>query len=353
MAVHSATILPTLQSMQNDRHLEIGWHNDLVTLQAVYNIDPVIFLNNELSWLRANGVNIYGTASHGSPYCYSYLYLNYYFFEECTYPAVGQFVNNISLPIGGKNVPMKKGKLRDFNLEYEAYFLNNNKYFSDASITNGIRWNIGMLDISQLNPGDRVIILLHPVHWHKASMDALIESFSIPGQISCSINYDNSTVSVVMPDGTNRSSLTSTFSLSPGAYAKVSGRMQVSEGSLNNYNSPLTFVVYAENRDIKRYWSIRVQYENVTYSELDTTEAPLLVYPNPSNGKFNMKFSSITTLYSTIDIYNMSGKKVYTELINKTGNFTVTVDLTHLGAGIYFVRYSDSEKPVKLIINKR
>ena len=26
--------------------------------------------------------------------------------------------------------------------------LNNNKYFSDASITGGVRWNIGMLDIT-------------------------------------------------------------------------------------------------------------------------------------------------------------------------------------------------------------
>ena len=174
--------------MQNVRHFEIGWHNDLVTLQAVYNIDPVAFLKNELAWLRANGINIYGSASHGSPYCYTYKYLNYYFFEECTYPVVGQFVNNVNLPIGGKTVPMKKGKFSDFNLEYEAYFLNNNKYFSDASITNGTRWNIGMLNLDQLQAGDRVIILLHPIHWHMASDAARIESFMINGQKSSSID---------------------------------------------------------------------------------------------------------------------------------------------------------------------
>ena len=88
MEIHSDKIIPILKSMQNERHFEIGWHNDLVTLQAVYNIDPVSFLHKELSWLRGNGINIYGTASHGSNYCYTYKYLNYYFFEEFTYPTV-------------------------------------------------------------------------------------------------------------------------------------------------------------------------------------------------------------------------------------------------------------------------
>ena len=47
-------------------------------------------------------------------------------------------------------------------------------------IINGIRWNIGMLDLNQLQAGDRVIILLHPIHWHKGSVYADIESFRWP-----------------------------------------------------------------------------------------------------------------------------------------------------------------------------
>jgi hypothetical protein len=63
MAVHNDKIIPILKTMQNVRHFEIGWHNDLVTLQVVYNINPVTFLHNELNWLRSNGINIVGTAS--------------------------------------------------------------------------------------------------------------------------------------------------------------------------------------------------------------------------------------------------------------------------------------------------
>ena len=260
MAVHSEKILPILKIMQNKRHFEIGWHNDLVTLQVVYNINPVTFLHNELNWLRSNGINIVGTASHGSNYCKTYHYLNYYFFEECTLPVQPNYTNNITVPVGGKSIGLKKGNLKDFGLQYEAYFLNNNKYFSDARITDGVRWNIGMLDLSQLQPGDRVIILLHPIHWHKASEHADIESFSIPRQISCSVDTINSIVSVIMPPGTDRGSLTADFTLSPGAYAKVAGRMQVSNVRMNNFNNPVVYKVYAENRSVQNEWTVNVHY---------------------------------------------------------------------------------------------
>ena len=47
-AIHNDAILPVLKDMQDNSGFEIGWHNDLVTLQVVYNIDPVDFLNKEL-----------------------------------------------------------------------------------------------------------------------------------------------------------------------------------------------------------------------------------------------------------------------------------------------------------------
>jgi hypothetical protein len=258
MAVHSEKIIPILKTMQNKRNFEIGWHNDLVTLQIMYNINPVTFLHNELNWLRSNGINIAGTASHGSSYCKVYHYLNYYFFEECTFPVVQNFDNNVTVPVGSKNIAIIKGKLNDFGLQYEAYFLNNNKKFSDATITSGIRWNIGMLELNQLQTGDRVIILLHPIHWHKGSEHADVESFSLTGQKSCSVDTLKSVISVEMPYGTNKGSLLAVYSLSPGAYAKVAGKMQVSNATLNNFNSQLIYKVYAENRSVQKEWTINV-----------------------------------------------------------------------------------------------
>jgi len=115
-----------------------------------------------------------------------------------------------------------------------------------------------MLDLSLLQPGDRAIILLHPTHWHRASVHANIESYSIPGQKLCTIDTINSRITVEMPFGTNKGSLVPTFYLSACAYAKVSGRQQISRNSPNNFNTPVTYRVYAENRDIQRDWIVVV-----------------------------------------------------------------------------------------------
>lgn len=541
MAVHSESIIPILKTMQDDRHFEIGWHNDLVTLQLIYNINPVTFFTNELAWLRSNGIKINGTAAHGSNYCKVYHYMNFYFFEECTYPVVPLREFNITVPIGGKMVPIIKGKLSDFNLEYEAYFLNNNKAFSDATITNGIRWDIGMLDLQQLHPGDRAIILLHPIHWHKGSVKADVVSFNIAGQKSSAIDPVKSIVSVVMPYGTDLNSLKPWYSLSPGAYAKVSGKLQVNGGSINSFKNPVVYTVFAENRAVKKEWTINVQnaknsscdfkafvfpgltksvyintiqktilvkvkesvdltrlvpkfelsygatawigpdlqlrdtgiidfsstlfykviaedgvtscqwsvtvrneqnqsnflsffikgmigsaridtldatieaeissevqifalkpvfslsenarayigkkeqfsdqdYNNftdpvyydvvskdslkikrwkvslvqiiVSIEALNADKGILTIYPNPSEGIFNLQFYKIKNYTTTIDVFNSLGKKVYSEVITGTGDFTRESNLSWLPAGIYILRYSGSEKAARFIIQK-
>jgi hypothetical protein len=154
MNTHQESILPILQTMQNVYNHEIGWHNDLVTPDLVYKIDPVQFLHQELDWLKMNQINFYGSSSHGSTYCHEYGYLNYYFFEECTNYIVVGFPNNIKVKIGNDSIPIRKGSFSDFNLFYEAYFMNSNKYFSDVTVINGEQWNFNMFDLNSLKPGD-------------------------------------------------------------------------------------------------------------------------------------------------------------------------------------------------------
>jgi hypothetical protein len=61
-----------------------------------------------------------------------------------------------------------------------------------------------------------------------------------------------------MPHGTNRSSLVASYTLSPGAYSKVSGKRQFSGISPNDFNNPLIYKVHAENRDVQKEWTIVV-----------------------------------------------------------------------------------------------
>lgn len=361
MANHNPNILPILLKMQNENHFEIGWHNDLVTSQLIYNINSVNFLHDELNWLRSNGLRITGTAAHGSSYCKTYHYMNFYFFKECSYPSLPGRENNETVTIDGKTLTIQKSTLAAFNLEYEAYFLNNNKAYSDATITNGVRWNIGMLDLDALQKGDRVIILLHPIHWHKAKESTRFDSFFLPGQESCKIDTINHRIRVAMPNSINRSSLKAQFQLSAGAYAKVAGMTQMSTVSINNFTNPLSYIVYAENSSIKSEWIVEVVAAKNRADSLraktvlngsDTVENPgLSIYPNPSSGNISMHFVRVGKPPTTIDIYNSKGEKVYSEVTEKTGEFTVQKDLL-LRGGIYFVRYTGGKSPEKFLIKR-
>lgn len=162
---HSRRMLKFLKAIQNKHNHEIGWHNDLLTLQIIYNINPIEFFHNELDWLRKKGINIVGSASHGSHFCDNYGYKNNYFFKEC-YKQTDKYPNTDFVLIEKDTVYFEKATFQDFDLSYEAYYLNNNKYFSDASYSNSKRWSVKNFDFSELEQGDRVIILTHPIHWY-------------------------------------------------------------------------------------------------------------------------------------------------------------------------------------------
>jgi hypothetical protein len=259
MAVHCESIIPVLKIMQDEYHHEIGWHNDLITLQLVYNIDPLSFFHQELDWLRNNGLNIKGTASHGSNYCYDFKYLNFYFFQDYKKPIVGQFVNNDSAFVSNQWTKIKHASLKEFGLDYEAYFLNNNKYYSDAAFINGTRWNVNMLNLKTLLPGDRIIILLHPLYYppNGSSLSELI-SFSLIGQLRSVINPDSATVLVKMPKGIKLNNLNAVFSISPKARAMIGSKELYSSLNSIDFTDPVNIKVISEDGLSCKNWLVSV-----------------------------------------------------------------------------------------------
>lgn len=338
-SVHNESIIPKLQTMQNDYNHRIGWHNDLVTLQLVHNIDPVGFLHQELDWLRNKGISIKGTASHGSQYCYIYKYLNYYFFEEYKNPAVGKFVNNDSTLVNGKWIRIKHAHLNDFGLDYEAYFLNNNKYYSDASIVDGIRWNVGMLDLESLSPGDRVIILIHPIYYHvNGSSLSEITSFNISGQLRSEINSVNATIQVEMPSGIKTDSLLAEFSISPGARAMSVLKELSSNRNTFDFTKPVVFKVVSENGMMYKNWLVNVisSDDSGIVGIDDISDSPAAIYPNPAQSVLYIKKPAQNL---TISIFDLGGK-IY--INNKTGSNKI--DISSLQEGIYIISIKNNSR---------
>lgn len=159
---HRRDLLDCLLELQELGH-EVGWHNDLVTLQCVHRVAPRAYLRRELDRLRAAGVRLEGVASHGSPWCYRLGYHNRYFFPELG--RVDGFPNAQIVPTPSGPCAVETGTLEEFGFTYEAYFLGEDAYYSDASFVNGRRWHPDDLPDAAPLPGTSAIVLVHPCHW--------------------------------------------------------------------------------------------------------------------------------------------------------------------------------------------
>jgi len=72
---------------------------------------------------------------------------------------------------------------------YEAIFSENkNKYSRMQRLINGVRVGIWMLDLNQLQEGDRVIYFFHPIHWHKGSNMQILNHSALPDKNFCSVD---------------------------------------------------------------------------------------------------------------------------------------------------------------------
>lgn len=160
---HNEWIIPVLRRIQDDYGHEIGWHNDLVTLECIYRVDPRKYLQEELQWLRDNGIEITGAAAHGSRYCRRFGYDNSYFFHDPSEDSsTERFVN-----VNGEEVPITKACLEDFDLKYEAYKVKGIEFIQIERTG----WSPPHLRLADLMPGAKVVIVVHPIHWGSSIAD--------------------------------------------------------------------------------------------------------------------------------------------------------------------------------------
>nr|MBP7497750.1 CotH kinase family protein [Bacteroidales bacterium] len=79
----------------------------------------------------------------------------------------------------------------------------------------------------------------------------------------------------------------------------------------------------------------------------------LIIYPNPSKGKFNIQFNSISKRINYIAIYNNIGDKLFEKLYDSPSKIYESIDLSSQPAGLYFIKIiSDNYYNIqKLIIH--
>ena len=161
----SSSLIPALKILQDELGHEVGWHNDLVTLECIHGGDARRFLQDELARLRDAGLRITGVVSHGSVHCGRYGYHNDYFFEHCEREIPGYPNKDVVATRQGAR-PVPKATLAEFGLEYDGSYLDDDAFFHDSFFdSHGRRWHTDELDPESLPPGRKAIVLVHPCHW--------------------------------------------------------------------------------------------------------------------------------------------------------------------------------------------
>ena len=93
--------------------------------------------------------------------------------------------------------------------------------------------------------------------------------------------------------------------------------------------------------------------EVFSVEEQSSKTDPFTIYPNPSNGKFNIGFPNFVSVNLEITILSITGQQVYNEKVNNSNMLVEKqFDLQHLQAGTYVVILKDdrSISQKKLII---
>ena len=82
-------------------------------------------------------------------------------------------------------------------------------------------------------------------------------------------------------------------------------------------------------------------------------EKDVKIYPNPTDGQFNIFFHPEEDKLTNISISNLLGEIIYTNTITGQSEFDEAFDLRSYGSGVYFVNISSGEKVIskKLTIN--
>jgi hypothetical protein len=77
----------------------------------------------------------------------------------------------------------------------------------------------------------------------------------------------------------------------------------------------------------------------------------LIIYPNPTNGEFNIKLNSEIPLETEITIFSINGSKLFEKQFYQTNE--IKINNLHLEKGVYFVKIKTDEFVItkKLIIN--
>ena len=170
----------------------------------------------------------------------------------------------------------------------------------------------------------------------EASHEAEILSFTIPNQISSTINSLDATVDVVMPYGTDLTNLVPTITVSAGA--TISPASDVAQ----NFTNPVVYTVTAEDGVTTKAWTVNVSVQTYVNALLEN-DKNVSIYPNPTS---DVLYINTANEILNVRIISMDGKVILAKVVNKSinvsdllsGTYIINIETQNNSYRLYFVK---------------
>jgi uncharacterized protein (TIGR02145 family) len=99
--------------------------------------------------------------------------------------------------------------------------------------------------------------------------------------------------------------------------------------------------------------SVRCLKHDIASKTNSINSMEITLYPNPATEKLSIEFNEIVDLQTSIELLDISGKVVYSEMLDHTDLSIHTINLSALAGGIYFIKISSdkhslTEKVIKV-----
>ena len=113
-------------------------------------------------------------------------------------------------------------------------------------------------------------------------------------------------------------------------------KLRIKNGFYTDSIHKLGYIIVSLNGDIEFY---------------SATE--LKVFPNPNNGRFTLDLKTSGSKTFNLRVYNTIGKQVYAKKIDIVNDALISVDLSTLSKGVYFIRIDNKHESLnrKVIID--
>ncbi|WP_400075641.1 reprolysin-like metallopeptidase [Winogradskyella sp. R77965] len=253
---------------------------------------------------------------------------NIFFNVNSTAFQVGSIVCN-EFPSGAVNVAIPDGT--DANEAGAVAFSSLN--VSDSGPISSMKIS---LDITHPYVGDLIIQLQHPNGTDFVNVwDRTCNSAAF-GNIDVTLEDELPVISCASP--------------TTGSYAPENPLSVFNGLEMNGVWTIALVDNYDEDVGTLNSWSVEFCVPaglSVAENELDN----LSIYPNPNNGQFNIGFNSKSGEDITIEVYDIRGRAIYTNVFSNVSRFEEVIRLNNAQSGVYLLTIADgSQKVTKKII---